>query len=272
METQPSIYITRAGMDFSIFLLYLAVILVALRGLLPGMRAKPRLVVAAALAPQFVVVVMVLFSQLTTRNERWLWNSENEFNMVSLVATMQFALVGCAGLLTAWMATERPAWHRAYFAFVGALFLFFTWDEYYDLRGWSASWWIYYGALGMALALASALVAVRSPRHTRKWYVGFVTGLALSAVGAIVLDAMPWTCDVFGPWRVNVDRCLDLWRLEEVAELLGVWIALVAICGLYSDVRRTGGGVKLPGSCIWHRLHSFCWSPFPSCAQQLNCA
>ena len=227
-------------MNFAIFLVYLAVVLVTLRGLLPGMRAKPKLIVFASLALQMLVVVMVLFAQPSTRAERWLWNTENEFNIVSFVATMQFALVGFAGLLTGWIAAERPAWHRAYFAFLGVLFLFFTWDEYYEVRGVFASWWIYYSTLGMGLVLASALVARRSPRHTWKWYAGLVTGLALGAVGAIVVDTMPWTCNIVGLWRVNVDRCLDLWRLEELLELIGVWITLVAVCGLFSDARRMG--------------------------------
>ena len=240
MVTQLPIYVTRAGMNVAIFLVYLAFILVTLRALLPGMRAKPKLVVFATLAVQCLVVVMVLFSQPSTHAERWLWNSENEFNIVALVATMQFAVIGCAGLATCWIAAGRPAWQRAYFASVGVLFLVFTWDEFYDLRSWSASWWIYYSALGMALVLVTALVASRSPRHAWKWYAGLTTGLALSALGAIVYDVLPWSCNIIGPWMVNVDRCLDLWRLEEILELTGIWITLVAICGLFSDARRTG--------------------------------
>ncbi len=238
MENQPSIFVTRSGMDLSIFLVYLTVVFVTLRGLAPGMRARPRLIVAAALAAQMVVIVTVLFAPLPTGNERWLWNTENEFNLVSLVATMQFALVGCAGLMTCWIATERPTLHRAFFAFVGLLFLYFTVDEYYEARGSFASWWIYYSAFGLALVLSSALIAYRSPRRTWKWYAGFVFGLAISALGAIVLDILPWTCGVYGLPQVRVDRCLDLWRLEEISELTGVWMALVALCALYSDAKR----------------------------------
>ena len=240
MITQLPLYVTRTGMNIAIFLVYLAIVLIALRALLPGMRFKPKLLALASLAPQFLVVVMVLFSQPATRAERWMWNTENEFNVVSLVATAQFALIACAGLATCWVAHKRPAWQRAYFAFAGALFLVFTWDEYYDLRRWSEAWWTLYKVLGIGIVLASALVASRSPRNTWKWYAGLVTGLALSALGAFVIDHMPWTCNIIGAWRVNVDRCLDLWRLEELLELTGVWITLVAICGLFSDARSAG--------------------------------
>ena len=91
--------------------------------------------------------------------------------------------------------------------------------------------------LGAALVAATVLVAVRSPRRAWIWHLCLISGLALSAAGGIFLELLPEIRGNFG--LLHLDKSLHSFRWEEFLEFLGIWLALVAMLGQYSDAAPT---------------------------------
>ena len=60
-----------------------------------------------------------------------------------------------------------------------------------------------------------------------------LTGLALVAIAAVVVDDLPPVCGNLGFLRL--EDCLDYRIPEEILELVGVWLTLVAMLGHFSD-------------------------------------
>ena len=87
--------------------------------------------------------------------------------------------------------------------------------------------------LGAAMVLATTLVALRSPRRAQLWHGCLLAGLSFIAMGGLVLDELPEICGNLGFLRI--EGCLNFQTPEEVIELLGGWLALVAMLGQFSD-------------------------------------
>ena len=222
-------------LTFSVFLLFCVAGGVYLRWLMPLLNVSANRLAVAMLLAQIVLVGLGFFHQSTSKFDSWLWDLDIEYNAFSTLATIQFALVGLLAILTGSIGPAAPAWRRLYFAGLGLLFLILAYDEYHGLRSGVSGWQIPYVSLGLGVVVATALIASRSPRDARRLFVWFLIGLALSSAGAILLDAVPCDQGALGPWRVDIHECLRIIvPIEEILEVLGVWLTLVAVLGHYS--------------------------------------
>ena len=217
-----------------LFLLYVLVCLFVYWKLIPRLSPTAKHLASVFLAAQVLVIVISLEIQSSSRFEWYTWNLNREWNIPATLASMQLFLVSSVALTTAW-THAHPVWKRLYLLGVGPVFLFLAWDEYVTFHEHLANWERYYAALGAVVTAATVAVAARSPRHTWIWHLCLLAGLAVSASGALVIEQFRYEeiCDSLGFWHIN--RCLLLW-FEESFEFLGIWLALVAMLGHFSDV------------------------------------
>ena len=166
--------------------------------------------------------------------DMWLWNMGQEYNIHSLLSSTQLALVGCVAFVSAWLARSRNAFFRLYLLAIGLVFIFLAYDEYAVVHENIANWERYYAALGMALAAATVYAAARSPRRLRIWHGCFLVGIAISAVGIVLYDMPRQICA--GGGILPLKGCLWTYNYEEPLEMAGIWLALLAMLGLLSDI------------------------------------
>ena len=212
-----------------LFALYVPVGLVSYWRLTPHLAAPYARLASAMLAAQIIVIVLAIGLRPASKFETWLWSLDQEWNIPSTLASAQLALVAGAALLTAWLAKARSVLQRLYLGGIGLLFLFLAWDEYYAFHEGIANWEGYFSALGALVALATVIVAFRGPRRARIWHWCLLTGLAMSAIGGILLNGQPPICDRVG--FLSLYGCLWPHNYEETLEFLGIWLALVAVLG-----------------------------------------
>lgn len=224
-----------------IALLYIPISLFAYWRLVPRLLFSGRLLVSLLLAAQVLVIAVSLGIQPTSRFERWFWDLNQEGNIAAILATMQLALVSAVAFLSATLPRTRHVGSRHYMVGLGLVFLFFAWDEYVLVHEQIAYWEIYYAVLGALVLAATLVVAKRSPARSRIWYMCLLAGLAISAAGAIVLEYLraPALCGSLG-FLPKGGRC-QLFRVEESLEFLGIWLAVVAVLGLFSSLRPRPG-------------------------------
>ena len=159
-----------------------------------------------------------------------------EGNIPTILASAQLALVGGVALATARFAKARPTWQRLYLVGLGLVFLYLALDEYFAVHEFVQNWWKYYTALGAVVVAATVLVAMHSSRRDFIWQVCLLTGLAMSASGAIVLDQYHNEMICWSWEFLRLDKCLQFDHFEETLEFLGIWIVLVAMLVQFSDV------------------------------------
>ncbi|MCY4019306.1 MAG: hypothetical protein OXG39_07845 [Chloroflexi bacterium] len=220
-----------------IALLYIPISLFVYWRLVPRLLLSGRLLVSVLLAAQVLVIALPQGIQPTSQFERWFWDLNQEGNIAAALASAQLALVSIVALLSAWLIRTWPTWRRLYMAGLGLVFLFFAWDEFFLVHERIRNWEIFYIALGAVVVAATLLVATRSPAQSRKWHICLLTGLAISAAGAIALEYLriPAICDQLG-FLPEAGRC-QLFIVEESLEFLGIWLTLVAALGLFSSAR-----------------------------------
>ena len=217
-----------------VVLLYAPVVLISYWKIIPRLSSTAKRIASGFLAAQVLVIAISLEIQPSSSFEWWLWHLDREWNIPSTLASMQLALVGGVALMTAWLAKEQRTWHRLYLLGIGLVFLFLAWDEYANLHEFISNWLNLYTALGAAVVVITLAVVVRSPRHIRIWHLCLLTGLAISASGALVIERTPQViCGSLGLLRL--DECLWTYNFEEPLEFLGIWLALVAMLGQFSD-------------------------------------
>ncbi len=219
---------------FLVFL-YVSVGGLACRWLVPRLSPSARLLAAVMLAAQIFVIVRSQTIDPATHFEGLLWELRHEWNIPTTLSFAQLATVGALGILLGWIAREKPGWNRLYLAAMGLIFLFLSIDEYFKVHEPIEFWYLIYAAAGAIVALVTALVTARSLRQSRIWYVCLLGGLALSAAGGILFERLNRACDSLAFLRF--DGCFHLFVWEEASELLGIWLALVAMLGLFSELR-----------------------------------
>ena len=218
-----------------VFLLYAPVALISYWKLIPRLSPISKRIATGFLAAQVLAIAVWLDIQPSSSFEWWLWHLDREWNIPSTLASAQLALVGCFALITAWLAKGQRIWLRLYLLGIGLLFLFLARDEYANLHEFIPNWISLYGALGTAVVAVTLAVALYSPRRMRIWHLCLLVGLAISALGALVIEQFPReTCGSLGP--LPLDGCLYRYNFEEPLEFLGIWLALVAMLGHFSDV------------------------------------
>ena len=218
-----------------VFLLYVAALPVAFWKLFPRLSTFARGLTLTLLAAQIFIVALAVLLQSQDSVLAKLVDVTRERNLAAGLAGLQLALVAGYALLNAWLARARPNWQRLYYLCLGAVFLYLSWDELFVLHEGMPYWAITYTGAGAAIVAMTVIVFWRSPRRMRIWGACFLAGLALSALGAIVLEHLrfPATCRALRLYYI--DKCL-LKYIEEPMEFLGIWLALVAMLGLLSEL------------------------------------
>ena len=179
--------LTRIGL----VLLYAPIVLVSTWLLIPRLSQSGRRLAFAMLAAQMLVIILAQVVQPAINFDRWLWDFHEEWNIPATLAYAQLATVGGIALMTAWLGRRRPFWQRLYFVGTGVIFLFLAADEYFALHEVVPNWELRYILLGAVLVSATALVAYRSERDSWLWHLCLLVGLAVSVVGAMLVNALP---------------------------------------------------------------------------------
>ncbi len=216
-----------------VLLLYAPICLVVLRWLIPRLSLSGRLLAVGMLAAQIVLLVVGLEDGPRWELKGWLWHLDQEWNIPSTYASMQLALVSGAALATATFARAYHGRYRLFIAGIGLFFLFLAWDEYFTLHETDLALETAYIASGIAIAGATLLATLRSPRRARLWHICLLAGMALNVTGAMIVDALPQICKRLG--SIQLEGCLYFYNLEESFEFLGVWLILVAVLGIASE-------------------------------------
>ena len=212
-------------------LLYVAVYGCSFRWLLPRLAPGFRAYANLLLALQLAVTAIALLVQPDSAYDQWLWHltGGEEWNIPSQVGTTQLALVVGAAWLAAWLARAQPAWKRLHLLLTGGVVAVFLLDEQFQIHEGMRDIFYAHLTLGALLTVATVAAAMRSPKAERIWHGCLIAGLAASALGAIVLDSNQQICNIFGMYT----GCPRLSLVEETLELLGIWIAFVAVLGLF---------------------------------------
>ena len=237
MESVELVVSAKTMTRIFVFILYVPICLFVYWRLIPRLSPTSKRLASFMLVAQVTVIVVSLEMQSYSSIERWLWDIKTEWNIPATLASTQLALVAGVALLTAWLARVRPAWQRFYLVATGLVFLFLALDEYLALHEGTPNWERNYTALGALVVVATVLVAVRSPRRAWIWHLCLLTGLAMSAAGGILLELLPTIRGNFG--LLYFDKSLQSFHWEEFFEFLGIWLALVAILGQFSDMAPT---------------------------------
>lgn len=228
------IFVSNEVVDLGFVLLtYLPVGLISARWLIPRLTAMPRHLASIMLAAVMLTTALSWAIWPTSFFVEWLWDIDAENNIPSLMASTQLAMVAGVALITAWLGRTRPAWNRIHLLGVGLALLLLALDEFFDFPRLLGAVRHLYFIVGPALVAATAVVAVRAPRRVLIWHTCLVVGLALMALGGLVIDDLPESCGTFGFLRLS--GCLDTQFLEECLELMGGWLALVSSLGLFCD-------------------------------------
>lgn len=217
-----------------VLLLYLPICLFAFRQLIPRLPQASRILAIGMLAAQAVILAVALEDTPRWELKGWLWHLDQESSIPNTFASAQLALVSGTALATAILASGRHALYRLYLVAIGLLFLYLGGDEYFALHEKNPDWKQQYLALGAVVVIATNIARRRSPRQTGRWRRVFLTGLAISGVGAMVFKLLPLTCDGIG-W-LRIQGCLQYDFIEEAAEFAGIWLILIAALGDLTEV------------------------------------
>jgi len=218
--------------------LYFCVGLFAIRRPLPRLSSSFRRLAWLLLAAQATVIGITFFVVPSTSFQEWLWNLDNEWNIPATLASIQLALVGVIALFTAVSGGAGPLRNRLYFAGVGLVFLYLAFDEYALIHEYITHWSRLYVGLGAAVVLATLAMAATSPKGRIMWYALLVSGLALSASGGILFE---FRCA--DPVFAVIGNCAQKHLLEESLEFLGIWLALAAMMGCFTEFSPMPGVV-----------------------------
>ena len=233
-----------------LFLLYAPVGLISYWKIIPRLPPPSARLANIMLAVQILVIALSIGIRPASDFEEWLWDLDQEYNIPSILASTQLALVAGLAMMTAWLAKAQFTWQRLYLVGIGLVFLFLAWDEHFTFHEHIANWRGYYAALGAAVVTATLAAAARSPRRAWIWHLCLLTGLAMSAMGSILfeIDLNRQVCDSWGFLPIN--GCLQTYNYEESLEFLGIWLVLVALLGHFSDA--------LPSrpSRVWRPLYA----------------
>ena len=234
-----------------LFLLYAPVGLISRWKLIPRLPPPSARLANIMLAVQILVIVLSIGIRPASDFEEWLWDLDQEYNIPSILASAQLALVAGLAMMTAWLAKAQFTWQRLYLVGIGLVFLFLAWDEHFTFHEHIANWRGYYAALGAAVVTATLAAAARSPRRAWIWHLCLLTGLAMSAMGSILfeIDLNRQVCDSWGFLPIN--GCLQTYNYEESLEFLGIWLVLVALLGHFSDALPSR-----PSSRVWRPLYA----------------
>ncbi len=225
-----------------VFLAYLIGGLFAYWKLIPRLSLVAKQLATILLVTQIFVITLSIITQNTSGFVYWLWRLNTEWNVPATLASIQLALVGGTALLAAYLLDKRSSWLRLYLAGVGLVFLFLAYDEYVMLHETIWNWPMYYAIIGSVIAMVSLALAKHSIPRIRIWFLFLIIGFVIAAIGAVLFEEDFWECGIgiYSNFGICIERINPIYNqlyvLEESLEFLGVWLALVAILGFYSDI------------------------------------
>ncbi len=196
------------------------------RHLIPRLSPSARRLASLMLLAQILAIGGAFLVQPASSFEAWLWSLNEEWNIQATLASSQWALAGAIALVAALLARDWRRWRRLYLLGVGLVFLFLARDEYFVEHEFVFGWVRNIALLGVALVVATLVVAWRSPRENRIWHFCLLAGLATAAAGGLLIETQCGDASF-----VAIISCADHFLLEEPLEFLGVWLALVAMLG-----------------------------------------
>lgn len=198
----------------------------------------------------FAAQIVVISVQPITRDghpvDRWLWGVNDEGNIPTTLAAAQMSAIALLSFFCACLSKSLPVWGRFGFLALGCLFIHLALDEFYLFH--EANEPLYaaiYAAIGAIIALTTLVVHFRHARQRRRaggdilWLRLLLAGMAVAALGGLAIDRYP-----FGKCLVRslpLDGCLDKFLIEEALELLGMWMALLAMLGRYCEISPKPG-------------------------------
>ena len=237
LENTPYVISAEVLNRIFVFALAAPICLFAFRLLFPRLSPASKFLASVALLAQGLAAGIALGLLPVPFEFYWLWDLQREYNIPSTLASTQLALVGSLALGTAWLIRARSPLQSLYLVAAGFIFLFMALDEYFALHEQLQNWKRYYLALGAMLVLAALIVANRSPRRACVWYSCFAVGLATAGSGAVFIEFIPVSCGVMG--ILHLEGCIDFAIWEESMEFLGVWLAMLAMFGIFTDALPT---------------------------------
>ena len=244
MDSSEFVVSAEALLRVIITLLYLPIVLISYRWLIPRLSPIAKRLASVMLVAQILIIVLALQIQASTTFDHWLWNINREWNIPTTLATTQLAMVVGVAWITAWQARNCSNRHRVYLLGTGFVFFLFLLDEHLTIHEDNTNWLYLYIALGIALTAATLLSAARAALRDRIWHICLLVGLSLSGYGAMIIDKQGIICETLGFLRLN--GCLLLVPVEETFEFLGIWLALVAMLGFLSNaIPRPAPRVRL---------------------------
>ncbi len=179
------------------------------------------------LVAQAIMISISLLVSHQARYTQWLWVLHEEWNIPATFASTQLAWVGGCALILAIYDRQRPGVLRWYWLLFGLLFLFLGLDEFIALHESIPRWERTYALLGAAVVFFTLYVASQVSQRERFCLFGMLAGLAISVLGAFVLNLVPTQCEGFSFIRFR--GCLQFYVWEEVLEFIGIWLVLVSV-------------------------------------------
>lgn len=223
---------SHAGLTALIASIYIVACLPVFLKLWPRLSPILKPLAGAMLLAQLLLILIALHFRPSSNWAAWLLNLDGENNIPTMVASAQLALVGCVAFLIAKYQSMSPSWKRAHYVGLGIVFLYFGAEEYINLRA-SFDWVPLYTIIGAVTAVSICLAAVKAPPTRRIWHICLLLGLAMAGFGSIVIEELRFksACANAGLW---IDGACRAFIVEETLEFAGVWLALIAVLGLFS--------------------------------------
>ena len=138
--------------------------------------------------------------------------------------------------MAAWRAQRQPAWQRGVSLGYAVLFGLLAVVEYFAWRSSAVvPWYFPYLLLGISLSAITLIHIETSPKPRRMWLLYLLMAVWIIGMAGIVADEFGERCNtIIGFW--HFEGCLQKNSVEESMELLGAWLALVAVLGHFGEV------------------------------------
>jgi hypothetical protein len=220
------------------------VYLVAVRLLIwPRLAASGKKLLAALTVAQAVTFVLNAYVWLGHPSFFWRWflNIDKELSLGTLLNACQLMAVAFLAVWAALRMRSIAWWERLYWCALGALFLYLSADEYFEIheRALAASRYWFAGA-GLIAAASSAALYWFSERGQKRVFALILVGLAV--MGALGVGGEPfiWRYVCHGPFPGLGVICHLFQIFEEFGEVIGSMIVLLGLV-TYLEENLAGG-------------------------------
>ena len=216
-------------------LMMTALFLPVLHWLFPRLSPHARRVALVFFTLQLLILAMDILNHPMPDMQRWLWDIDQEWNIPSAFAAAQLAAIATLALFLARQNQPASRWRRIYLLGIGLVFLALLEGEafylYKSLVRSSIDWKLAYLLPGLPLLALTSLAAYRWSKRAWFWHRYVLLGLALLGIGAALIDDQ----SICGLTSILASGdCVKLRFAEEVLEMLGPWLALLSMLGIFS--------------------------------------